>query len=149
MDFSKQTLEELVENRQYCVLCPIKDNPETFKTKGALKFHIRIKHHYKIEEKLQNEPSKSAIEGSEPARTTTMTSFFGQQLTDRPVTNKADGSEEEDWSLVLESDEDDPIECPESQESSTKNMIELVRESRNAIEEVKEISLKGGFIFRL
>ena len=41
---SKELLEKLVQNRNYCKLCPLKAQPDIFKTKGALKFHLRIKH---------------------------------------------------------------------------------------------------------
>ena len=43
-NISKDLLDKLVENRNYCKLCPLKANQDVFKTKGALKFHLRIKH---------------------------------------------------------------------------------------------------------
>ena len=43
-NISKELLDKLVENRNYCKLCPLKAQPDVFKTKGALKFHLRIKH---------------------------------------------------------------------------------------------------------
>ena len=43
-NISKDLLDKLVENRNYCKLCPLKAKQDVFKTKGALKFHLRIKH---------------------------------------------------------------------------------------------------------
>ena len=40
---SKESLDKLCENRNHCVLCPIKNPPDIYKSKGALRFHFREK----------------------------------------------------------------------------------------------------------
>jgi len=60
-----KVLDKLVENRKYCVLCRFKAVPETFKTKGALKFHLRIKHSKEIDQQQEDHEVMSEPETSE------------------------------------------------------------------------------------
>ena len=58
---SKESLDKLVNDRNYCILCPPvvvsddnnsahRNNTDTFKSKGALRFHYRLKHSKELKE---------------------------------------------------------------------------------------------------
>ena len=90
---SKDVLEKLVENRQTCILCPASANPVTFKTKGSLKFHLRIKHSKEIVTKEPMlEPNLKVP--SEPTE----------------KVNRLREISDDDWSLHLEYDDEDKAE---------------------------------------
>ena len=45
---SKESLDKLVNDRNYCILCSV--DSDTFKSKGALRFHYRLKHSKELKE---------------------------------------------------------------------------------------------------
>jgi hypothetical protein len=111
---TKEVLDTFVENRTYCVLCrDDKPIPEIFRTKGALRFHMRIKH---FKELLQMEASSRL--GQKNAGSSCI-----------PGKRKNSLSDSESGSTDRISGDSSPISDPETAESSPPPMLEPVLRS--------------------
>lgn len=126
---TKAILERLTENRDYCVLCPLKAVPR-YKTRGALKFHLRIKHSQDLISSAAQKMPKST--SSPPPL---IESNFNP-----PSINAADKNneqlainsdiEDESWTLSLDPDEDDQEESSIPPKLFQRGlMTEMIRES--------------------
>ena len=126
-------LEKLIENRNYCVLCPYYKKDTIFKTKGALKFHLRIKHSNELQEEQDMSHKiklrvKSNLELASPPPL--IKSSFNPP--------KKIESEEEELSLAIEDDEE---------EMQPKGiMTQLVRESLPKLEDLPTNNNRGKFV---
>lgn len=114
----KAILERLTENRDYCVLCPYKAFTK-YKTRGALKFHLRIKHSKELFEDMPNKnpasPPPLVASDFNPPSTTN-----GHKNEDFAISE-----EDEEWTLSLDPEDDESTPPPQPQTKASPKSPKL------------------------